>query len=470
MRKYRAVQSKNIFWVLLEVIRRRRLPLKFKLVGLNLFLVGTALIGAAWIMNMQLKSVMHQYSQAIGQSLVAQTAASAAEILMTHDMLSLNVMLKNIDTNPLVERVAIYSLDNRLLAESGPKLFFEEKNQSDSVFSAPINFQEVVVGRLRITLDMQHFNKPLDLGLWSITFLGILLILFSLYTSLKLSEHITGSLVRLCTWLRLDQGPIPDIHRLDELGDLARQLQVFSVTTSGMAEKNKTQTNQSAARESLDDLHLESMHMASEDAARYRDPNSAPSLLVIPEPTVVVLVVRIVIEGQLHAPTMHHLDVFLERYRSVLVQSSALYNGIEHSLKDGVSLLVFEQAKIGADCLVHALCCGELIRACGYLLQTQLMERGMSMHLELALAEIGTVDVLGIQEHRLSVGVQNVVDLSQHSRNLLLLDTVFHQDNRLTKKVCLRRLTNNQSISYVERILEPYASLVDSQLSRVPID
>ena len=55
------------------------------------------------------------------ESLTTQTATSATELLVSNDILSLNVLLNNLTKNKLVAHAAIYSVDNRILAESGQR-------------------------------------------------------------------------------------------------------------------------------------------------------------------------------------------------------------------------------------------------------------------------------------------------------------------------------------------------------------
>lgn len=77
----------------------------------------------AWVIGMQFKHAMQQQADAIGESLIIQTSASASELLVANDILSLNVLLANLVRNPLVAHAAIYSVggDSRVLAEAGSR-------------------------------------------------------------------------------------------------------------------------------------------------------------------------------------------------------------------------------------------------------------------------------------------------------------------------------------------------------------
>ena len=92
------------------------MPLVLRIAAHTLLLVALALIIYAWVIGMQFKHAMAQQADALGQSLVTQTAASATDLLVANDILSLNVLLSNLVKNPLVAHAAIYSVDNRVLA------------------------------------------------------------------------------------------------------------------------------------------------------------------------------------------------------------------------------------------------------------------------------------------------------------------------------------------------------------------
>src|SRR5690606_4610716 len=107
------VKPDNFFLLIFHALRQRRVPIALRIVSHSLLLVALALVIYAWVMGMQFKQAMQQQADALGQSLTAQTAASATELLVSNDILSLNVLLNNLVKNPLVAHAAIYSVDNR---------------------------------------------------------------------------------------------------------------------------------------------------------------------------------------------------------------------------------------------------------------------------------------------------------------------------------------------------------------------
>src|SRR5690606_24353199 len=155
----------NFFILLFQALRRRRVPIALRIASQSLLLVSVVMLAFAWLFNLQVREVMQQQSEAVGESLKRQAVASATELLVSNDLLSLKVMLDKLAENPLVAHVVIHGVDNRIIAEAGrrpqPGLF----GTDEGVFTASIAFQEVAAGQLHLTLDMQQFRQPLTVGL-----------------------------------------------------------------------------------------------------------------------------------------------------------------------------------------------------------------------------------------------------------------------------------------------------------------
>ena len=220
-----SLKPDNFFLLIYRALRQRRIPLALRVVAHTLLLVALALIIYAWVMGMQFKQAMEQQADALGQSLMAQTAASATDLLVANDILSLNVLLSNLVKNPLVAHAAIYSVDNRVIAESGSAPSQSLLGEDRGLFSTPISFQEVIAGHLRISLDMQQFQQPMTISLQSMGLLSLILLALTLMLSLRLGRQLATPLMQMRLWLRDPDDPAPGAGRQDEIGDLARQLQ-----------------------------------------------------------------------------------------------------------------------------------------------------------------------------------------------------------------------------------------------------
>jgi uncharacterized membrane protein affecting hemolysin expression len=489
-----------LFFLLFNALRQRRVPLALRIASHSLLLVALALLIYAWVIGMQFKHAMQQQAEALGSSLITQTATSATELLVSNDILSLNVLLNNLVKNPLVAHAAIYSVDNRILAEAGSRPSKNMLGETDGLYSTPITFQEVIAGQLRISLDMQQFAQPMTISLQSMGILSLILLALTLSLSLRLGRHISTPLLQLRVWLRDPDDPAPGAGRQDEIGDLARQLQARLV-----AEKPQVEVTDEA-EDFLDD-DLLSAHddddYATDQAFQVRDRrdahfddgrsfsaerladqpltaddddpfadlqthrfDTAPPAPVVPQPSA-VLAIQLGAQEQLRRLPRARLMDLLERYRDCLNQAAELYQGELHTLSDGSSLMLFHRQDSGEDYLTHAICCGELMRALGHALQIEVADSGITLQLQLGLTQGEGLAQLSQGDLLLSETAQSALALSQHSRNLLLLERQIGDDPLVREHARIRAIASPEGACCVERLLEPYPALLERQLARM---
>ena len=491
-----SVKPDNFFLLLFNALRYRRIPLTLRIASHSLLLVSLALIICAWVMGMQFKNAMQQQADAIGQSLITQTAASATELLVANDILSLNVLLSNLDKNPLVAHAAIYSVDNRILAEAGSRPKRDFLGETDGLYSTPITFQEVIAGQLRISLDMQQFNKPMDISMQSMGLLGGILLILALYLSLRLGRNITTPMLQLRVWLRDPDHPAPGSGRQDEIGDISRQLQDLLVEPEPEPELRAAKDDVfDDEDEFIEDDHNEptfeirnlrdsSFDTPTDDdepdsrlyPAQEEDPFAElraeaeampPPVPLKPATPSALLAIQMGAQEQLRRLPRARLMDLLQRYRDCLEQIAHLYQGTLHTLNDGSSLLVFDSARSGEDYLTHALCCGELMRALGHALQVEVADSGITLQLQLGLTLGENLADLSQGDLLLSDSAHNALALSQHSRNLLLVERAVADDPLLRQRARIRSIASPAGACCVERLLDPYPALLERQLARL---
>jgi len=451
----------------------------------------------AWVIGMQFKHAMEQQAEAIGQSLVEQTAASAKEPLVSNDGLSLNVLLNDLVKNPLVAHAVIYSVDNRILAESGSRPVQGLLGDTDGIYSVPITFQEVIAGQLRISLDMRQFQQPMTISLQSMGILSLILLALALSLSMRLGRHISTPLLQLRVWLRDPDDPAPGAGRQDEIGDLARQLQMRLVPEKPEPEAEPEDFHDEQADEhefgddddestfEVRDLHderFDALNQAEDDDPHDRpkddDPfadlrDHADESAAIPTLTVsgpqqsAVLAIQLGAQEQLRRLPRARLLDLLQRYRDCLNQASALYQGELHTLNDGSSLMLFHRRDSGEDYLTHAICCGELMRALGHALQIEVADSGITLQLQLGLTQGEDLLDLSQGDLLLSETAQDALALSQHSRNLLLLERRVGDDALVRQRARIRTIASPEGACCVERLLDPYPSLLERQLAHM---
>lgn len=501
------VKPDNFFLLIFRALRHRRVPIALRIASHNVILVALALVIYACVMGLQFKQAMHEQADALGQSLTTQTATSANELLVSNDILSLNVLLNNLTKNPLVAHAAIYSVDNRILAEAGQRPKQSLLGETQGMYESKITFQDVTAGQLRISLDMDQFEQPMTISLQSMGILSAILLALALALSLRLGRHISTPLLQLRVWLRDIDEHTPGTQRQDEIGDLARQLHASfapepvipePVAEPEIEELDDTEDDEPAfeVRNLRDPSFDESAPVtAAKPAPRHvvkaiedesdeddEDPfadlrdSVTPPVVIKPQAKAVastqpqfsaVLAVQLGAQEQLRRLPRARLTELLDRYRDCLDQAASLYESELHTLNDGSTLMLFHTQDSGEDYLTNAICCGELLRALGHQLQIEVADSGITLQLQLGLTLGDELYGLSQIDLLLTETAQDALALSQHSRNLLLVERKINDDALIRQRARIRPIASPEGACCVERLMEPYPSMLERQLARM---
>ncbi|WP_095127417.1 AhpA/YtjB family protein [Pseudomonas sp. Irchel s3h14] len=502
------VKTDNFFLLIFRALRHRRVPIALRIASHNVILVALALVIYACVMGLQFKQAMHEQADALGESLTTQTATSATELLVSNDILSLNVLLNNLTKNKLVAHAAIYSVDNRILAEAGQRPKHSLLGEAEGMYQSKITFQDVTAGQLRISLDMDQFQQPMTISLQSMGILSAILLALSLALSLRLGRHISTPLLQLRVWLRHIDEYTPATERQDEIGDLARQLHAdfapepaelepapepeydesdyedaddneptfevrnlrdpsFDETKPVAGLKPAPRRIVSTVEDDDDDDDDDAFaDLRDESASTAPKPVAKPQLSNVPQHSA-VLAVQLGAQDQLRRLPRTRLEELLKRYRDCLDQAASLYQSELHTLNDGSTLMLFHTEDSGDDYLTNAICCGELLRALGHQLQIEVADSGITLQLQLGLTLGDELFGLSQIDLLLTETAQDALALSQHSRNLLLVERKIGDDALIRQRARIRPIASPEGACCVERLMEPYPSMLERQLARM---
>jgi len=340
---------------------------------------------------------------------------------------------------------------------------------------------------------MSQFQQPLTISLQSMGILAAILLALALALRLRLGRFISTPLLQLRVWLRALDAYTPATDRQDEIGDLARQLHSRfappppepEIEPEEDDELDEDEQEPAFQVRNLRDPSFDQSPVLAKPAAKpvpdeddddafadLRDDSEAAPRPVVPavprQPQAsAVLAVQLGSQEQLRRLPRARLTELLDRYRDCLEQAASLYESEVHTLNDGSTLLLFHSADSGEDYLTNAICCGELLRALGHALLVEVADSGITLQLQLGLALGEDLHGLSQIDLLLTEKAQDALALSQHSRNLLLVERKVSDDALIRQRARIRPIASPEGACCVERLMEPYPSMLERQLARM---
>lgn len=336
-----------------------RFPIAYK-VSLAFAAVSVLTLSVMWsIVSSNLKGLMLDLSDTVGQSLASQTANASAELILAEDLLSLNVVIAEVTKAPMINGAAIINTENKLLAHAGEMDFSDELtrlNQSSppslltqGLYVAPITFQDIVAGYALIHLDKTLITSNINQSLKWMSLATFCILCISIIFALILGKHITGPIKHLTLGTNaLHEGNLDyriTEKRQDELGSLINR---FNEMAQGMKERQQlTQT-----------FH------------RYLDRNIANNLLAnLDNPTIPtqyvnasVLFVDIVgFTSMCEQLAPEEVGNLLNTYYHHTLKASSIFNGtVDKFIGDGV-MIIFGAPQNDEQHCFNAVCCAQLL-------------------------------------------------------------------------------------------------------------
>ncbi|WP_304639648.1 hypothetical protein [Pseudomonas sp.] len=489
--------------------RSRGMQLRGQLLLLALLpLLGVFLL-TLWLGHWQMQREIARQADAVGLELSRQVAASVADPLAANDTLSLNILLAQWGQNPLIAHTSVSTVDNRVIAESGQRLSRANLAPGQGRFIAAVHIQDVLAGQLQLSLAPEPFTVPARAFLRTLEIgLGILALL-SLAFAWGMAARMRRVLLGLAEWYGDSPITTPGLGRKDELGQLARRLAerrivdmpppILEERVDAVEEADQVALATPLADEilgdSLEEMPAEVFDLddrapepddeqplaeatnpspTEEDVPSAADSPSETTMTPVSTPDAAaprnaVLAIRLGNQEGLRRLPRARLVAVLERYRTQLEQAESLYTAKLDTLDDGTSLLIFA-AESGAedhDGLTQAFICGELMRVLGHDLQVEIADTGISLHLQLAICYAPGVEQL---EHSAMLQVPDCAAMFEQlefSRNLLLLDASLANRQLTAERAVVRRLASHPGAYCVERLVDPYQTVLERQLKRL---
>lgn len=489
--------SENLFLRWYASWRDKGVKLRGLLILLAFTPLAAVLAALLWFGQVQMPRDIAAQADAVGMELSRQIAASAADPLAANDNLSLNILLAQWNQNPLIAHTSVSTVDNRIVAEAGQRPSRDSLAPGQGRFVASIHLQDVLAGQLQLSLAAQPFTEPaqtlLRHLLWSLVVLSII----ALVIAWRVAAAMDRTMRDLGNWYGDSGLPAPGLKRGDELGDLARQLSsrriidmpapiLVEIVEDPESEEKPLEEAEDqpelADAEPLsaelpasadhDDASLSAAATASPDQEENevelgtQDPVPEPVIETQPKVSSAVLAVRLGNQEALRRLPRPRLLKLLGSYREHIQQACEIYQGEQHTLDDGTSLMIFAaENEQDQEELTRALTCGELLRVLGHDLQIEIADTGVSLHLQLAACRTDDVGDPQSETFGQDAECAKMLENIQYSRNLLLLDAALAASEPTRERAVVRKLASQPGVYCVERLLEPYQTVLERQLT-----
>lgn len=497
LRSYAAIKSKSV----------RLTGTLVLLTVLPLLAVLALSIGLGYV---KLKQDMAEQANAVGQELARQVAASVADPMAANDNLSLNIILAQWDQNPLIAHTAVYTMDNRVVAEAGQRQPDGRLAPGKGRFVAAMHFQDAVTGQLHLSLANAPFSAPAQ-DLLKMLLLSILAIaVISGLIAWRLALRLRQVLAALGDWHGDSDLPAPGSRRKDEIGDLSRRLAARRIVDSPAPIPQQPPAEPIAIVEptpvllaATDETALtppaeatevgnepgepsgETQHEGSEQelaignepvltsmeaapAAPQTNPDDTAHTFEPVTAKLALLAVRLGNQEGLRRLPRQRLVALLERYREQVWQASQMFEAELNVLDDGTSVLTFrEDPDTKGEELTRAFSCGELLRVLGHDLQVGIADTGVNLYLQLATCQTTEPGATEQSEDDEPTPAGRMLELLQFSRNLLLLDASLADNTAVRDKAVVRKLASKPGAFCVERLNEPYQTVLERHLNQL---
>ena len=302
-----------------------------------LLLGGTlilSLLFAGVVTTSEISKSSQNQADLLGKTLAEQTAIAARDFLVTGDRLSLNVMLSQLTKNNSVAKATIFTIDDKRIAGTEAENYQQGKQYT--IYNAPISYQNVATGELRLEMDNSRFEHA--------TFKALLL-----FTALAALLGVTGTVV---AWNFARERQLL-------LTRSVRQLQGLCQGRKAFGENVKDEVRQIAHQLEFLITHAGTNNMVSiPEPVQPEEPQKEQS-----ENDNIILALRFSNLSQLHQQLSREMLLdLLEQELPLISEAAQINHGILNYSAEGNAYISFERNGKEGSGVFAAVCCAKLIQ------------------------------------------------------------------------------------------------------------
>ncbi len=216
-----------------EHTSRLRIGHKFSLITSILVVLTMCVF---WLVtSYNTETILRQQADSLGQSLARQTAILVTELVLSNDLISMNVLLNQLTRDGAISQAAVLSVDDQVIAIAGRSVSAggAQQNQVFRSYISPIALQDSLAGYVRINLDESYIEAGVSRNFNFMLIAMALLVLVAVTVTMALAQHFIGLPLRALAARiqRLQHGTIelsPWAEREDEVGAVAREYNLLA--------------------------------------------------------------------------------------------------------------------------------------------------------------------------------------------------------------------------------------------------
>lgn len=295
------------------------------------------------------QNLLRQQADSLGQTLARQTAVQLTELVLTNDLISMNVVLGGITRDSSIAEVAVLNINNEVIVAAGGTQTAVKTiiplpitlNALEGIYLAPILLADSVAGYVRLTLDLSYIEVGIVNNFLYIIVASLLLMIVAATLTTTYFQYLISFPINYLAFAlsNIRQGKIETCPEPDNNSEISVAIKQFNATAEFLAQ-NTFLNNFGHRKPEVD----------------------AQSFKSVPGKQDVTLLNIKMANFHFLASTLseERLVGLLNKYYFFAGKVSQLYNGHVCFCSDGEIVINFNSVQLEEEQAFYAICTGQL--------------------------------------------------------------------------------------------------------------
>jgi len=475
----------------------KQFPIAYKLAIIITMLISSGMILLGLVIVSNQTQLLRGQMTDFGQTVAGQLANSSKELILSDDVLSIMVSVKDLGAHKGILGAVVYSEKGKILAHSGitPEtdiisLYAQSKNNQHKGYSfewramvpngveqlnvisfiTPIRFQDLIAGHALVTFSKASLSQSLNETVNAIIAATIFMIILGIFTAYALGQRLSRPIHNLLDASKaIDNGDYSyriNERRNDEIGSL---IDGFNSMAKGLLEKSQVENafsrfvSTNVAKQimdNLDGIQLGGQHVQA--TALFADIVGFTSLSEKLPPVEVANL--------------------LNEYFTYISMACELYNGTIDKYMGDCAMVVFGVPEEDPEHQFNAISCAIMIQRLIQRLNTLRVQQGkQAVHFRIGInsgqmlaGNMGSNDRMQYTVVGESVNLAARLHTAAESGQIVITDTLVKSTDiqwriiaHRHKSIELRGITEPVTTYIVTDLKSPYTEQIDQHITTV---